>query len=557
MAVTLDLAISAIKAGRKQEGRQLLNLLIQQNPNDEKAWLWMSSVVDTDEQRARCLYHVMAINPNSDLARRGLEVLGIVVSDSRPVKIPRDSQPIHIPNPTAAPQPVPAQPAAASRPVPQPQRPQSQPQPEMQGAAATDDRRPFLIDPKTITQELPFVPVTSPYPEQEQQPLQAQPVEEPVKVSPGILAINLDEVEEDDQPATEPADTPAPKSELTATQKMPEPSLAAAAGTAAAMSVHSTKTQQMELPQEAAEIAQQLEAVAEEANTQNPSDSSDDSQELMLVLEESVDTPSKPVSPVDTPQSPSEPVPVVAPNPANGTPDQQQDPNQLGNNGQFYPPMPGVPAHTTTGPVSTDTRPSQPVPVTYPNPGAVPYNQNPLYPSPHADPTLGMPNQQYAAPAPVPSIHTDPTMGMPLPPPQNVTRAPSEPMPVIHSAATMGMVPYGQQYPQPQLPSPSIHSSATMMMPTMSEEEARARLESKPFVPTATATAMPLQSSAWGAAPTMGYGFDTGFDYDEEDDGEDEVNILAVIIFGTLSLTALGGIGMLLLLIFTTPSSLG
>ena len=35
MAESLELAISAIRAGRKEEGRQLLNLLIQQNPNNE------------------------------------------------------------------------------------------------------------------------------------------------------------------------------------------------------------------------------------------------------------------------------------------------------------------------------------------------------------------------------------------------------------------------------------------------------------------------------------------------------------------------------------------
>jgi hypothetical protein len=36
---------------------------------------------------------------------------------------------------------------------------------------------------------------------------------------------------------------------------------------------------------------------------------------------------------------------------------------------------------------------------------------------------------------------------------------------------------------------------------------------------------------------------------DEEE--EDEVNILAVIVFGSLSVTALGGLGMLILLMFT------
>src|SRR5262245_26690985 len=133
MAASLELAISAIRAGRKEEGRQLLNLLIQQNPNNEMAWVWMSSVVETDEQRSRCLYHALAINPNSQLARRGLQVLGIVVSDSRPVKIPSDSKPIAIPRPTLS-----TQPQFPASEMPQPQPP-------------TETGR-------MITQELPFVP---------------------------------------------------------------------------------------------------------------------------------------------------------------------------------------------------------------------------------------------------------------------------------------------------------------------------------------------------------------------------------------------------------------
>src|SRR5215510_703211 len=136
MAASLELAISAIRSGRKEEGRQLLNLLIQQNPNNEMAWVWMSSVVETDEQRARCLYHALAINPSSQLARRGLQVLGIVVSDSRPVKIPSDSQPIQIQRPTLSSPPQ----------IPVPEMGQSP-------VSATPQR--------TITEELPFTPLSA------------------------------------------------------------------------------------------------------------------------------------------------------------------------------------------------------------------------------------------------------------------------------------------------------------------------------------------------------------------------------------------------------------
>ena len=38
----------------------------------------------------------------------------------------------------------------------------------------------------------------------------------------------------------------------------------------------------------------------------------------------------------------------------------------------------------------------------------------------------------------------------------------------------------------------------------------------------------------------------------DDDDEEDEINILAVVVFGSLSVTALGGLGMLILLMFAT-----
>src|SRR6185436_18121747 len=178
MATSLELAITAIRSGRKEEGRQLLNLLIQQNPNNEMAWLWMSSVVNSDEQRARCLYHVLAINPDNELARRGLQLLGIVVSDSRPVKVPRDSQPIPIQKPPTegsapAPWPIPTVPTSGQAKT-QPLGPQPQPGHNAEPISTTtpppqtgplEERRPFRLDPRTITQELPFMPLREPFAE--------------------------------------------------------------------------------------------------------------------------------------------------------------------------------------------------------------------------------------------------------------------------------------------------------------------------------------------------------------------------------------------------------
>jgi hypothetical protein len=427
MAASLELAITAIRSGRKEEGRQLLNLLIQQNPNDEQAWLWMSSVVNTDEQRARCLYHVLAINPINEVARKGLKILGIVVTDSRPVKIPRDSQPIQIPKPT--PQAQAAYPQASqldSKPVP----------------VSEEARRPFRIDPQTITKELPFTPVREPFAE-------------------------------------------------------------------ANRAVEGTTDPSKPVPA---------------AATDRPSG------------------PAEPV-PADQPASSPEPAPLQA------SPDMEKvaarGPDQA-------PPAPQPPAGG--GPYH-ETRPSQPVPIAQPNPQPSmsqpgphmgPGNQYPYPAHHHSQVTMGMPNPYYqpANPSqPVPGIHSNPTMGMSYPgqgqdqmnrpgPP------PSEPVPAIHSNGTMPMPAYPQAQYQPIMAAqPSMHSSATMAVP----------MGYDPFA----GLAAPSSSQDYHRSSSA-KSKSRGSYQREEDEDEDEVNILAVIIFGSLSVTALGGLGMLILLMFTT-----
>ncbi len=73
----LKQGIAAIKEGRKSEARRLLAQVVEQDKRNETAWLWMSGVVDTDTERRACLENVLAINPNNEIAKRGLERLGI------------------------------------------------------------------------------------------------------------------------------------------------------------------------------------------------------------------------------------------------------------------------------------------------------------------------------------------------------------------------------------------------------------------------------------------------------------------------------------------------
>lgn len=74
--------------------RQVLEL----NPRAERAWLWLSSVVETEAERRVCLQQVLAMNPANDAARRGLEHLA-TTNDMRSVP----TQPKVIPQSPAGP----------------------------------------------------------------------------------------------------------------------------------------------------------------------------------------------------------------------------------------------------------------------------------------------------------------------------------------------------------------------------------------------------------------------------------------------------------------------
>ncbi len=67
--------IAAAKAGDKRVARRLLSEATRQNPDSEKAWLWLSGVLDTPQGRAHCLRRVLAINPDNRAAKRGLAAL--------------------------------------------------------------------------------------------------------------------------------------------------------------------------------------------------------------------------------------------------------------------------------------------------------------------------------------------------------------------------------------------------------------------------------------------------------------------------------------------------
>jgi hypothetical protein len=67
--------IAAIKAGDREKARQLLAEALQQDSNDDQAWLWLSGVVDTDDEKRECLEQVLRIDPENVAANRGMALL--------------------------------------------------------------------------------------------------------------------------------------------------------------------------------------------------------------------------------------------------------------------------------------------------------------------------------------------------------------------------------------------------------------------------------------------------------------------------------------------------
>jgi tetratricopeptide (TPR) repeat protein len=71
----LQQGIALTKAGRQAEARQALEQVLEVDERNEQAWLWLSGVADSLEERRNCLENVLAINPANTAAQRGLHML--------------------------------------------------------------------------------------------------------------------------------------------------------------------------------------------------------------------------------------------------------------------------------------------------------------------------------------------------------------------------------------------------------------------------------------------------------------------------------------------------
>ena len=71
----LQQARVAIRIGDRATAQQLLHQVVQSNPGNETAWLWLSAIIGDPEKERYCLQRVLVINPDNEKAKEHLAKL--------------------------------------------------------------------------------------------------------------------------------------------------------------------------------------------------------------------------------------------------------------------------------------------------------------------------------------------------------------------------------------------------------------------------------------------------------------------------------------------------
>jgi hypothetical protein len=71
----LEQAIEHVNAGELEQGRTLLERVLEQDPKNDRAWVWLSGCVEEPMQRRICLQQALSVNPNNQAALDGMDAL--------------------------------------------------------------------------------------------------------------------------------------------------------------------------------------------------------------------------------------------------------------------------------------------------------------------------------------------------------------------------------------------------------------------------------------------------------------------------------------------------
>jgi len=66
----------AVRAGEREKAAELFRQATEADPTYEMAWLWRCTVATTDDEKRFFLQQALIANPESDVAKRGLAILG-------------------------------------------------------------------------------------------------------------------------------------------------------------------------------------------------------------------------------------------------------------------------------------------------------------------------------------------------------------------------------------------------------------------------------------------------------------------------------------------------
>ncbi len=67
--------IGAAKAGNKAQAQEMLREVVALDENNEKGWIWLASVVETEDEKRVCLSNVLVINPGNKKAQEELNTI--------------------------------------------------------------------------------------------------------------------------------------------------------------------------------------------------------------------------------------------------------------------------------------------------------------------------------------------------------------------------------------------------------------------------------------------------------------------------------------------------
>ncbi len=141
----LQLGIDAAREGNREEARNLFSLLTRQEPDNVQAWLWLAGVAEGPEQRRAALERVLELDPDNEMAIKGLQAMGA------PLPKHESERPTE-----ASPPPPPPEPEAKAQPA----------------ATMTDEER-FAAELDSAFEDYDALPRATPPPRAEPQPEEA------------------------------------------------------------------------------------------------------------------------------------------------------------------------------------------------------------------------------------------------------------------------------------------------------------------------------------------------------------------------------------------------